>query len=86
MRKLLATLLASATLALGGCAVATWGGPYHVLNETRDQIVIEYDRALTNPSLLMPLVAAHCSAQGRQPYMTNVSRTLGIGTVQFDCR
>jgi hypothetical protein len=71
---------------LPSCAVATWGGPYHVLNETPDQIVIEYDRALTNPSLLMPLVNDHCAKYGRRPYMTGVSRTIGIGTVQFDCR
>jgi hypothetical protein len=69
-----------------GCAVATWGGAYHVLNATPDQIVIEYDRVLTNPSLLMPLVTEHCAKYGKQPYMTNVARTIGIGTIQFDCR
>jgi hypothetical protein len=69
-----------------GCAVATWGGAYHVLNATPDQIVIEYDRVLTNPSLLMPLVTEHCAKYGKQPYMANLSRTIGIGTIQFDCR
>jgi hypothetical protein len=52
-----------------GCAVATWGGAYHVLNSTSDQIVIGYDRVLTNPSLLMPLVTEHCAKYGKQPYM-----------------
>jgi hypothetical protein len=73
-------------IVLAGCAVATWGGAYNVLNQTPDQIVIEYDRALTNPSLLMPLVTAHCAKHNRHPYMTNLSRTIGLGTVQFDCR
>jgi len=48
--------------------------------------VIEYDRVLTNPSLLMPLVTEHCAKYGKQPYMANLSRTIGIGTIQFDCR
>ena len=69
-----------------GCAVARWGGAYHVLNATPDQIVIEYDRVLTNPSLLMPLVTEHCAKYGKQPYMANLSRTIGIGTIQLDCR
>jgi hypothetical protein len=78
--------LISGAMALVGCAVATWGGSYHVLNETPDQIVIEYDRVLTNPALLKPLVDAHCAKHGRQPYMRDVSRTPGLGTVMFDCR
>ena len=48
--------------------------------------MIEYDRVLTNPSLLMPLVTEHCAKYGKQPYMANLSRTIGIGTIQFDCR
>jgi len=72
--------------AVSGCAVTTWGGPYHVLNATPDQIVIEYDRVLTNPSLLMPIVSQHCTQFGKTPYMTSIGRTPGIGTVAFDCR
>jgi hypothetical protein len=48
--------------------------------------VIEYDRALTNPSLLMSLVTEHCAKDGKQPYIAHLSRTIGIGTIQFDCR
>jgi hypothetical protein len=76
----------AAIVPLEGCAVSTWGGSYHVLNATPDQIVIEYDRVLTNPSMLMPIITAHCAGFGRQPYLQSTSRTMGLGTVQADCR
>jgi hypothetical protein len=84
--RLAVLVAACAVVPLTGCAVSTWGGSYHVLIATPDQIVIEYDRVLTNPSMLMPIIAAHCSGFGKQPYLQNVSRTMGLGTVQADCR
>jgi hypothetical protein len=86
MTKMARIAVIASLVTFTGCAVATWGGAYNVLNATPDQIVIEYDRVLTNPSLLMPLVTEHCAKYGKQPYMANLSRTIGIGTIQFDCR
>ena len=73
-------------LALVACAPASSGGSYHVLNATQDQIIIEYDRVLTNTTMLMPLVTAYCAKFGTQPYVQTLVRTMGLGTVQADCR
>jgi len=85
-RPSLRSLFFAACIGTSACAPLTWGGSYAVINATPSQIVIEYDRALTNPSLLAPVAAEHCQRHGRQPYMTGQQRTFGIGSIQFDCR
>lgn len=85
-RAVLPVAVALALASLASCAPAMWGGSHHVLNATADQVVIEYDRVLTNPAKLMPVVAAHCAKYDRQPYMQQVQRTGGLGLVSFDYR
>lgn len=79
-------LLGAVTLAGAGCAPLTWGGTYNVLNANSSQIVIEYDRALTNPSLLMPVVNEHCQKHGKEPHLIEVRRGFGLGMIHFECR